>query len=214
MGIGITGISKAKLVLCAGEYVDGEYDVCLEEHLTLDAPSRGRDGVKAGCYIVGRGGRTFSLDFGYAAYSGFMRRLSLMALGLEPEEVWRRPRSFRGKPFAELIAFADTGGGAIGPVTSAKLYGDFIAFARRAKRYFAAATPNVFGPPRVNEVSAKDKAHRNRMGSSSVAEFTQALGESVAEWDEGENLDWMWESYRDFRRALRLAKNTGILVFY
>ena len=36
MGIGITGISKAKLVPCSGGYVEGEYDVCLEEHYTVE----------------------------------------------------------------------------------------------------------------------------------------------------------------------------------
>jgi hypothetical protein len=57
MGIGITAMSKATRVSCSGEYVEGEYDVCLEEHLTIDAPARRRDGVKPGCYMVGRGGR-------------------------------------------------------------------------------------------------------------------------------------------------------------
>jgi hypothetical protein len=51
MGIGITGISKAKLVPCSGDYVEGEYGVCLEAHYTVDAPSRGRDRVKPGCYV-------------------------------------------------------------------------------------------------------------------------------------------------------------------
>jgi hypothetical protein len=213
MGIGITGISKAKLVPCSGEYVEGEYDVCLEEHITVDAPSGRRNGVKSGCYIVGRGGRTFDLDFGYAAYSGFVRRLSLMALGAQPEEVWSHPRRFRGKPFVELIGFPDTCGGAIGPVSSAKLYGEFVAFAPKAKRYFAAFTPNVFSPPQMKKRSERDP-HRNRTGLSSVVELTQALGGNEIEWDEGENLDWMWESYRGFRRALRLARNGGLVVFY
>ena len=31
---------------------------------------------------------------------------------------------------------------------------------------------------------------------------------------EGEDLDWMWESYRDFRAAFRLAINDGLVVFY
>jgi hypothetical protein len=214
MGIGITGISKAELVRCSGEYIEGEYDVCLEEHFTVDAPFRRRNGVKSGCYIVGQGGRTFDLDFGYAAYSGWVRRLSLMALGVEPEEVWNHPRRFRGKPFVELIGFPDTGGGAIGPSISAKLYGDFVVFAAKASRYFAASTPNVFSPPPTSKPSVKRKPHRNRMGLSSVDELNQALDGSATDWDEGENLDWMSESYRDFRRALRLAKDAGILVFY
>jgi hypothetical protein len=214
MGIGITGISKAELVSCSGDYVEGEYDVCLEEHYTVDAPSRGRDGVKPGCYIAGRGGRTFSLDFNYAAYDGWIRRLSLIALAVEPEEVWSHSRRFRSKPFVELITFPDAGGGTIGPLTSAKLYGDFVTFALRAKRYYATSIPNVFSAPQFNPQSAKDKTHRNRMGLSAVVELPQSLGGTVTGWDEGKNLDWMWESYQQFRRAFRLAKNAGFVAFY
>ncbi len=212
MGIGITGISKAKLLPCTGgEENDPE---CIEEHLTVDTPGRRADAVTMGCYVPGRGGRTSSLDFNYAAYDGWIRRLSLMALGVEPEQVWNHPRRYRGKPFVELINFPDTDGGAIGPVTSAKLYGDFVTFAPRAKRYYAASNPNVFNPPQVNSRSAKDKTHRNRMGLSSVVALAQSLGGTVSGWDEGEDLDWMWQSYREFRRAFRLAKNAGFVVFY
>ena len=75
MGIGITGISKARLVACSRDYVEGEYDMCLEEHYTVDPPSRGRDRVKPGCYVAVRGGRTFSLNFSHGGYSGWIRRL-------------------------------------------------------------------------------------------------------------------------------------------
>ena len=149
--------------------------------LTIGTPCRRKDGVKMGCYVPGRGGRTSSLDFNYAAYDGWIRRLSLMALGVEPEEVWNHPRRFRGKPFVELINFPDAGGGAIGPITSAKLYGDFVTFAPRAKRYYATSTPNVFNPPQVNPQSAKDKTHRNRMGLSAVVGLAQALGGTVSD---------------------------------
>jgi len=214
MGIGITGISKAKRVLCSGEHVEGEDDDCLKEHLTIDAPARGRDGVKPGCYIAGRGGRETSLDFNYAAYDGWITRLSLMALGVEPDEVWRHPRRFRGKPFVELILVPDTGGGAIGPVTSAKLYGDFAAFASKARRYYATSTTNEFSPPRSNKQSVKDKPRRNRAGLAAVSELVTAQGGSASQWDEGDNLDWMWDSYRAFRRAFRLASNAGLVAFY
>ena len=40
MGIGITGMSKAKLLPCRGdESCDPE---CIEEHLTVGTPGRGR----------------------------------------------------------------------------------------------------------------------------------------------------------------------------
>lgn len=169
MGVGITGISKAKLLLCShdekcpclGENDDGDLAL-LDEVYSVDVPGRGKDAVEEGCYIAGRGGRRFGLDFNNAAYHGWIRRLSLMALGVEPEEVWNHSRRFRDKPFVELINFPRTDGGAIGPITSAKLYGDFVTFAPRAKRYYATSTPNVFSPLQVNPQSARDKTHRNR----------------------------------------------------
>jgi len=214
MGIGITGISKAKLVPCSGDYVEGEYDVCLEEHYTVDAPSRGRDRVRPGCYVAGRGGRTFSFDFSYSGYDAWIRQLSLLALGVEPEEVWEHPRRFRGKPFVDLIKFPDAGGGAIGPITSAKLYGDFATFASRARKYYAKSRSLASSSPGGDQRSTMDKPHSNRAGLAAVLDLAQSLGGSVTGWDEGESLDWMWESYRDFRRAFRLAKNDGFVLFY
>jgi hypothetical protein len=216
MGIDITGISRSEWVSCSGEPPEDEdeYDVCAEEHITVDGPSRRRDRVKRGCYVVGRGGRKSSLDFNYFAYDGWIRRLSLMALAVEPEDIWDHPRRYRGKPFVELITFPDTDGGAIGPITSAKLYDDFVAFASRAKTYFATSTPNVFTLPEVEPEPAKGKPHRNRIGLSNVVDLVKALDGTEPEWDEGENLDWMWESYQQFRRAVRLARDAGFVVFY
>lgn len=93
--------------------------------------------MKAGCYVAGRGGRTFSLEFNYFAYDGWIRRLSLMAYGVEPGEIWNHHRRFRGKPFVELISFPYADGGAIGPMTSAKLHKDFVSFSSKAKHYYA-----------------------------------------------------------------------------
>lgn len=215
MGIGITGISKAKLVLCSGEPVeDNEYDVCLHEHYTVDEPSRGKDRVKPGCYVPGREGRKSSLDFNYAAYDRWIRRLSLMALGVEPKEVWDHPRRYRGKPFVELITFPDAGGGVIGPIASAKLHDDFVAYAARAKRYYAKATPNVFSLREIIPRSAKGQPHLNRIGLSNVVGLVEGLDGTMPEWDEGESLGWMWESYKQFRRAFRLAKDDGFVIFF
>jgi hypothetical protein len=137
-----------------------------------------------------------------------------MALGVEPAEVWNYPRRFRAKPFVELVNFPEAGGGAIGPITSAKLYEDFVAFAPRARRYYAACIPNVFTPPRVDARAAENTTHRKRIGLSAVAALTRSLFGTELDWDEGENLDWIWDSYRQFRRALRLAKDAGLLAFY
>jgi hypothetical protein len=45
---------------------------------------------------------------------------------VEPQTVWDNPDAFQGKPFVELINFADNEG-AIGPETSRKLAQDFDA---------------------------------------------------------------------------------------
>jgi hypothetical protein len=134
MGIGITGMSKAKLLPCPND--ESSDPESIEEHLTVGTPGSGKDAVKMGCYVPRRGGRTSDLDFSYAGYSSWIRCLSLLTLGVEPEEVWQHPRRFRGKRFVELITFPDTDGGAIGPITSAKLYGDFVTFASKARRYY------------------------------------------------------------------------------
>ena len=201
-----------KLLPCRGdESCDPE---CIEEHLTIGTPGRGRDAVKMGCYIAGRGGRAFDLDFSYGGYSTWMRRLSLLALDVEPEDVWQHPRRFRGKPFVELITFPDTDGGAIGPITSAKLYGDFVNFASKANRYYAKPPVPPAGPAEGDQRSPSEEPHRNRAGLAAVLGLAQSLGGTVTGLDEGENLDWMWESYQQFRRAFRLAMNAGIVVFY
>jgi hypothetical protein len=221
MGIGITGMSKAKLLPCSHDdecpcllFEDGVEIGCRDDVCTVDGPAGGKDAVPNGCCVPGWGGRDYSLDFNYAAYDGWIRRLSLMALDVEPEEVWDHPRRFRGKPFVELIRFRHTGGGAIGPITSAKLHGDFVAFARRARRYYATATPNVFGTRRARSRSARIEARPERMGLANVAQLALGLTGSEFEWDEGKVLDWMWDSYRQFRRAFRLAKNAGLVAFY
>jgi hypothetical protein len=114
----------------------------------------------------------------------------------------------------ELIAFPDTDGGAIGPITSAKLHVDFVNFASKAKRYYAKPDALPAGPSGVDQRTPSEGPERNRAGLSAVLGLVQSLGGTVSGLDEEENLDWMWESYQQFRRAFRLAKNAGIVVFY
>lgn len=221
MGIGISGISKARLLYCSRD----DHCPCMQENeygelvnsdsiYTVEVTGGGKDVVPMGCYVAGPGGRTCGLDFNYAAYNGWIRRLSLMALGVEPEEVRNHLRRYLALPFVELIRFADTDGGAIGPLTSAELYGDFVAFAARARRYYATATPNVFGASPEQPSSAAGQSLSKRKGRAAVADVIRAPTGAELRWDEGEDLAWMWESYRQFRRAFRLAKNDGLVVFY
>ena len=114
----------------------------------------------------------------------------------------------------ESIAFPDTDGGATGPITSAKLHVDFVNFASKAKKYDAKPDSLPAGPAGVDQRTPSEGPERNRAGLSAVLGPVQSLGGTVSGLDEEENLDWMWESYQQFRRAFRLAKNAGIVVFY
>lgn len=214
MGIGIIGISKAKRVACTGEYVEGEYDVCLEEHNTVQSFSSGRDRLKPGCYIVGRGGRAFDFDINYAGYDAWIRNLARLALAVEPEEVWTHPRRYRGKPFVELIAMPDmSDGNAIGPLTSAKLYGDFAAFAARARRYYAMPASRRLAQSR-QLTQPKGEGHLvKRHGMASAMDFSEAIGGTFCTADEDGDIGWMWEVYRDFRKVFQLARNAGLVLF-
>lgn len=79
---------------------------------------------------------------------------------------------------------------------------------------FSLATCLASNSPRGDQRSTTDKPHKNCAGLAAALDLAQSLGESVTGWDEGESPDWMWESYRDFRRAFRLAKNDGFVLFY
>ena len=182
MGLDVVAISKATRVACRG----GEE--CDETHYGVGSYRKRRDGVKPGRYIVGNGGRSrfvtyvpyaFVTYVPYAGYSAWRRQLSLLSLGVEPEEVWEYPRRFRGKPFADLIDFPDGAGPIIGPKTSAKLYADFVAFASKAKRHYQ--TPSIQMPAQGSKrLTAKSRRHVNRAGLSSAEEVGQGSGWSHA----------------------------------
>ena len=207
MGLDVVAISKATRVACRG----GEE--CDETHYGVGSYRKRRDGVKPGCYIVGNGGRSrFVTYVPYAGYSAWRRQLSLLSLGVEPEEVWEHPRRFRGKPFAELIDFPDGAGPIIGPKTSAKLYADFVAFASKAKRHYQ--TPSIQMPAQGSKrLTAKSRRHVNRAGLSSAEEVVKALG-GVMQVPEEEDRTWMWEIYLGFRRGFKLASDDGFVAFH
>ena len=206
MGLDVVAISKATRVACWGD------EECDETHYGVGSYRKRRDGVKPGCYIVGNAGRSsFVVGVSYAGYSAWRRQLSLLSLGVEPEAVWEHPRRFRGKPFAELIDFPDGVGPIIGPKTSAKLSADFVAFASKAQRHYQ--IPSIHVPAqRSKRLTAKSKRHVNRAGLSSAEEVAKALG-GLMPAPESEDRTWMWEIYRDFRRAFRLASNRGFVAF-
>ncbi len=60
----------------------------------------------------------------YSGYGYFREQIAMRVLGVEPQTVWNDEETYEGKPFYEIIEFADNEG-AIGPVTCAKLAKDF-----------------------------------------------------------------------------------------
>ena len=113
----------------------------------------------------------------------------------------------------ELVDFPDSVGPCIGPMTSKKLYGDFAAFARRAKEYYA--KPNSLRPQSSVPISTRAKGKKSRInqaGLHSAAQLANAVGGGLASVD-SDDLAWMQEVYDDFRKAFRLASNGGFVMF-
>lgn len=82
MGLDVEAISRATFVTCRNE------ENCDDTHHFVGSLRKRRDGLKAGCYVKGNGGRCFGFRAGsYTGYSEWRRQLSLLALEVEPEEV-------------------------------------------------------------------------------------------------------------------------------
>src|SRR6516164_9643288 len=87
MGLDIMALSKAVYIECDGG------DECDETHFEFcPHPDKRREGLKRGCHVVGKGGETIGFRVGsYSGFSFWKRHLSLLCLGVEPEEVWTHP---------------------------------------------------------------------------------------------------------------------------
>lgn len=97
-------------------------------------------GMKTGLYAYTAKSRRFGFRAGsYGYYSWWRNELSLFALDVEAEDVWFDARSFRGRPFYELIDFTDCDG-RMGTNVCAKLAANFTVYAARAKRHAATVT--------------------------------------------------------------------------
>ena len=205
MGLDVIAVSKAKYLACSGG------DECDDTHWPVGRSPKRRDGLKPGCYVAGRGGRDTGFYINYSDYNDWRRNLSILALGVPPEEVWDHPRRFRGKPFVELVDFPDCGVFTIGPKTAAKLHADFVAFARKARRHFL-----------TEKVSAAPKSEKRRREGhySAGLEAARAVVKAIGGFIPGEFTpqetgcaQWMWEAYCDFRKAFKLASNDGFVSF-
>lgn len=100
------------------------------------------DGAEEGWYR--HTGETEIHSFRAGSYSGYNRwreRLAHMALEVTPDVVWGNWEIYEGRPFAELINFADNEG-AFGPKTSEKLLMDFEKYRMKAREYATTLEPD------------------------------------------------------------------------
>lgn len=124
MGLDITAYSKCRFV---APRVDDDYEQYEEKHVLIVVAFEGfrarLDGRPEGWWLPEGDSLRFQAG-SYGGYNEWREQLCRVALGATPSEVWSNYEDFAGRPFAELINFADNEG-AIGPVTSAKLLADF-----------------------------------------------------------------------------------------
>jgi len=167
MSLSIRAVSKVKFVECNG-YVDGEAGECCDHNL-IDSFPLGQEGLKTGCYVPGKGGRSFYFEIGYSDYAQWFDELYRILYGVDTDGVCKKFRRHRGKPFIEFVdVLSASDGQAIGPKMSAKFHCDFVAFARKARKH-----------------------------------FTQT-----------EELAWMWDVYRNFRKAFKIASDGGFVCYW
>lgn len=119
MGIEIVGFSSASRV--AKRHSDRRCD--REEHYVVGPECKLLNGYKPGCY---EWGARFDFYASYAAFDTWQDALSLVVLGVPASEVVDEESRFAGQPFVELVAFPYGNDVGVGPVTSAKLYRDFV----------------------------------------------------------------------------------------
>lgn len=211
MGLDILAISKANRVPCRCK-TDDEISACDEFHITVGSVPWKKDALKPGCYVRQKGGREFGFRAGTAAgYGEWRQDLCLFALGVLPDDVWDHPRRYRGQPFFELINFPDSMGHGIGPAISAKLHTDFAAFAAKAKKhYLLEARDGKVVPQPTTKSSSRKKIHPNRASEAGAFALAEQIGGELVS---PSGRQWMWEVYRDFRRAFKLASDDGLVLF-
>ena len=131
--LSVRSVSKPRLIECPDEDDETPW-----EHDEISSFPLGREGLEPGCYVPGKGGRSFSFEVSYSEYGLFTDELCQMVFGVDEGVVRRKYPRYRGKPFLEILAVSPImQGDTVGPKTCAKLHGDFVAFARTAREHFA-----------------------------------------------------------------------------
>jgi len=129
VGLDITAVNQAVFDHPIEKCENYDHTNLIFTYPNPDFPDRA-DGLQMGCYRF-----TTLFDFragSYGGYNGWREELARMALNATLKEIWADIDTFKGKPFFELINFADNEG-VIGPTTSAKLFRDFANWSGKAQ---------------------------------------------------------------------------------
>lgn len=206
MGIDITGFSKARRIV--GRHSDESCDE--EAHYCVGSYRKLLDGRKPGCHVCD--GRHYYFYISYAGFDTWQNALSLIFHSVPANEVQENPKRFKGQPFVDMIAFPVSNDVGIGPKSAARLYNDFAKHATKAKSGFqrlAAEAANWKG-------KRKKRPAKSRSYTANVAySLMNALGGvAIGGDDDPESVawEWKWQIYRDFRRALKLACDDGLML--
>jgi hypothetical protein len=201
MGIDIITISRARLV--RGGHSP---EICDEEEHWYTGDNRQRmDRKTPGCYISD--GKSTGFAVNYFGYTEWRYTLCWLMLGVDAETVWENPRRFAGQPFIELIDSSDAGNYSFGPVTSAKLAGDFAKYAVEAKRGFMAIAEACRQHQKVRQKASKHKkAQKNKQENISDDVLAGGLLSGSTDWR------WNWGLYQDFQKGFQIASDGGFLI--
>jgi hypothetical protein len=203
MGYDISGISQARRIV--GRHSD---EACtFEDHYMVGRSGRFFEGRKPGCYVAG--GRWYGFCLSYGGFETWLENLCQIMWNVSAGEVWHNRRRYRGEPFFELITLPESNDVGVGPNHSAKLLGDFVVNAAKVKRGFQRIWSESSSQPPAKRPRAE------RMPVKQARRLANALGGLLVDSaDDPESLrwEWKWQVYCDFRRALRLASNDGLLI--
>jgi hypothetical protein len=203
MGYDISGISQAKRV--NGRHPDEACD--LDNHYMVGRSGRFLEGRKPGCYVAQ--GRTYGFYLSYGGFSTWFDDLCQVLWSVSAADVAENRTRFRREPFYELITLPESNDVGVGPRTSAKLREDFVASAAKVKRGFQRIWIESQARPRRRRRGAE---HTSLKVARTLA---RSLGGFLVGGDsdpESLKWEWKWQVYRDFRRALKLASDDGLLI--
>jgi hypothetical protein len=205
MGIDITGFSKARRIV--GRHPD---ETCDEEEHYPVSDRKLFDGGKPGCYV--EDGRRYYFGISYAGFDTWQNALSLIFHNVPASEVQDHQKRLKGQPFVDMIAFPVSNDVGIGPKTAATLFNDFSKHATKAKNGFQRLSAEAA----AQRSKRKKRPAKSRSYTANQAySLTKALGGmTVGGDDDPESVawKWKWQLYRDFRRALKLACDDGLVL--